>query len=392
MKADIIFWVHSYYGAGHYRRVANLAAALVRCDPSIRIALVYTDLPGLVPSEFRFFPSIVLPQATGESAGEIRSERLRLLRQSLRSARFSVAVLEFFPFARHELIDEVDWLVTQLRRNNPELTVVSSVRDIPRSEAAGSEPQLAWQRRVSGYTARYIDISLIHSDSLVVSLDELWIGKIPFADRLVYTGFVTAPSPAVSEGPAVDSIICFSVGSGAGERETAASFRDVWSWASQANGAAGNTTAYLFPGSGVDISQRDLGAGLRLGEWHQYRAIAARACLSISRCGYNTAYELLAWGVPSVFYPRAVAEQQQRARLFADLGWAAVALDRDALQTAIRRRLTTPETRSKPPKVDLSGATNSARILLSLAGNGEPVGLCDEILSRRTAVGPSDGG
>jgi predicted glycosyltransferase len=104
-------------------------------------------------------------------------------------------------------------------------------------------------------------------------------------------------------------------------------------------------------------------------------AYAASADLVVAMAGYNTTAEILAVGTPAVLVPRSgpSAEQQMRARLFAERGWVdwlpPQELSADTLGEAVATALRKPfaTTPVRPP--DLAGRTvASDHLIASLTG------------------------
>ena len=115
---------------------------------------------------------------------------------------------------------------------------------------------------------------------------------------------------------------------------------------------------------------------------HDSLSYLGAADLVIAMAGYNTAAEILTLDKPALLVPRSgpSAEQQMRAKLFADRGWVSwlppAELSPDSLATAAVTALTTRRRRTSTP--DLRGLHTAAQHLLTnldrAAGNGiEPV-------------------
>ena len=110
---------------------------------------------------------------------------------------------------------------------------------------------------------------------------------------------------------------------------------------------------------------------------------AASADLVVAMAGYNTTAEILSVGTPALLVPRSgpSAEQQMRARLFAERGWvdwlqpqdlSAETLGRAVTEALYKPWATTPV---RPP--DLSGRTVAAgQLIESLDGTAVASGDC----------------
>jgi predicted glycosyltransferase len=105
---------------------------------------------------------------------------------------------------------------------------------------------------------------------------------------------------------------------------------------------------------------------------------AATADLVVAMAGYNTTAEILSVGTPALLVPRGgpSAEQQMRARLFAERGWVEWLrpqdLSADPLGRAVTQALYEPwaTTPVRPP--DLSGRTVAAGQLIDALAEARP--------------------
>lgn len=100
---------------------------------------------------------------------------------------------------------------------------------------------------------------------------------------------------------------------------------------------------------------------------------AASADLVIAMAGYNTTAEILSVGAPALLVPRhgPSAEQQMRARLFAERGWVdwlhPQDVSADSLVAAVATALDRPTPPAPVPPPDLAGRrAGSDRLLDSL--------------------------
>jgi predicted glycosyltransferase len=149
----------------------------------------------------------------------------------------------------------------------------------------------------------------------------------------------------------------------------------------RARGALGAMSLFVFPSP--DASTADVAAlsaatcdgPFRLCEFSpDFDAWLAGSALSISRCGYNTAVQLLQARVRSVLVPNPDnSDQPPRARRLAKLGLATViegaAPPVEAIATAIE------EAMARPPvehALDLDGVAATRRILEELVAGAGP--------------------
>jgi predicted glycosyltransferase len=105
---------------------------------------------------------------------------------------------------------------------------------------------------------------------------------------------------------------------------------------------------------------------------------AASADLVVAMAGYNTTAEILSVGTPALLVPRSgpSAEQQMRARLFAERGWVdwlrPQDLSAETLGMAVTQALYKPWTTTPVRPPDLAGRTVAASRLIESLGETWP--------------------
>ena len=106
-------------------------------------------------------------------------------------------------------------------------------------------------------------------------------------------------------------------------------------------------------------------------------ALLAGAAGSISQCGYNTAMDLIATGVPALVIPFSTDredEQIKRARRLESLGVLRLLAPEDATPRRVAQEMAAlRDFHPRPACLDLDGAERSARLLVSLCESGLPV-------------------
>ncbi len=202
----------------------------------------------------------------------------------------------------------------------------------------------------------------MHGDPRVVRLDEVWPGAIPVEPA--YTGYV-APEPAPPDAATRAGILVMAGGGGHGPALFDAA-REARDRLPELAGEIWTFVAGPFATSGP----REAGRVRVLSTLDDVPAALARARLLISRGGYNSMLEAVAARCPAAIAPHAAPkepEQAIRAARFAGLGLCAVAdpLSPEALVRAVRAALAAPP--PDPARLDLDGASASARRLAALA-------------------------
>ena len=307
-----------------------------------------------------------LVDETGQSVGEeFRNARRDLLLRTFSDRAPDVLLTEAFPFGRGQMRFELLPLLKLARgRERPPL-VISSIRDILQDRAA---PKL--QRTVDEINT-WFDIVLVHADPAFARLEETFAPASDIAGKIRYTGIVSAP-PGKLEGEAFDVVV--SAGGGiAGEQllRTAIAAKPM-SPLSQARWCL-ITGPNLNPAVTAELKE-GADADTRIFEHRaDFRSLLARAKLSVSQAGYNTAADILRAGCHAVLVPFASGgetEQTVRANRLAERGLAAVVaeaeLTPETLAEAITRQLRST-VGELAHDIDLQGATASARIILDAA-------------------------
>jgi predicted glycosyltransferase len=354
----VLIAVQHLRGIGHLARMAAIARSLA--EDGFRVEIVSGGMPvtGLDIGGARLtqLPPVRSPDdqftrlvdETGNPATPALHEaRARLLCSRLTATRPDALVIEMFPFGRGQIAGELIALIEAARALRPRPLVLSSVRDIlPAKRDAARYQEMADQ------VLRWFDGVLVHGDQDAIPFEASFPETARIAGRLHYTGYVLAnpPPPVV---PSHEVVV--SAGGGA--------FGHAFLTAALAARAEPN----MAPADRIALDQSaPPGITVEPGHRDLVRLIAG-ARLSISQCGYNTALEVLAAGVPAVFVPYRTGrqtEQDMRALAFERLGACARVDPNDGSPTAIARAANRAIAESGPPaRLDLTGTTMTTQII-----------------------------
>ena len=310
-------------GTGHLVRTLALARAAQRLGHDVVVMsggreLAHLDTSGvelvqLPPVAVQGMEFTILRMTDGERVTEAyMASRLAAIRACLERLRPDALVTELFPLGRRVLAEEFLAAIAQAREVNPQVAILSSVRDIP-------EPK---PRRLTEASARLLknyDAMLVHGDAEFLPLSTTWPLPDDVAPMIRHVGYVRAsavPEPSGERGKAV----LVSVGGGVlGRRllgvaaKAAALSERPWHLLVGGADAATIVTA---------ISQEHARANLVIEPARpDYLHLLARAACSVSLCGYNTAVEVAASTTPAILVPSEQAneaEQLIRARRLAE--------------------------------------------------------------------------
>lgn len=355
----MLFYCKVVFGAGHWVRSAALLAGLAR---RFRVVLA---LRGRLTDDLAVPPGVTvvpLPEATRDGASSL----VGLFRRE-RPAAFLV---EYFPFGRQEAADELLPVLELARgRTGPRPFVACSLRDV---QHCRERRQGDYDAAVCAWIGRYFDAILVHSDPKVFSLGSTFARAEDLRAEVIHTGYVVpeGEAPRWSRDAHAPRIVV-SVGGGRGGEGLLHAAVQAQRYA----GLADEFTMRVFAGTYLDAVSWDTlrrAAGctprLELFRWvDDLRGELATAAVSVSRCGYNTALDLLRTRVPALVIPYGTStedEQTRRAVRLAGLGairWLPPdRLDPQVLADEIRR---TVAFRPKAVPVDFDGVRRSVEVV-----------------------------
>ena len=402
-RPPILFYCQHLLGLGHVRRGALLAQALAKAGEHVLFVIGGLPVPGL---DLGGAEEVVLPPLTAadEAASELAlpdggppdqaylAERRTQLLALLRKYDPALVLLELFPFGRHALSFELVPLLLALtddrrRRRLAAPRVVVSLRDV----LVSKRNQPWYEATVLAIVLQWIDRILVHGSLDVIPLARTFRLADRLEHKVVYTGYLASAS-ASPNGAVLPSEV---VVSGGGGRVAGNLFRTALEARSLCPGAATLpwriiAGPYLAEELWVELERRTAGLGPVAGRpaviLERFRGdfltLLRGAALSISQAGYNTVLDIISTGVRAVVVPYEGSgdEQPLRAGILAERGFFTVVpeseLSPSRLGAAMQRALAAPPS-SAPPRLNLDGAEQSAKILTELV---------DEVYAARQAA------
>ena len=386
----LLIYSQDGFGLGHQRRTTLLADEFLAARPGASALTVsdsplgrfFSSSPGhdycKLPSVAKAGPGDWRPVSLASSFADVLDVRRAVLRTTVEAFRPDVVLVDHMPHgAMGELVPTLEML-----RDQP-TTVVLGLRDIL------DAPQVVRERwRLEGaYEAveRFYDQVLVYGSPDVFDVADEYGWPRAARSKIQYCGYVCAPRPSEASEPVRSRYM----GSASEERLVVAM-------------AGGGADAYpLFdtllaavPHVQRDVpcrfivvtgpflpaeQQRELAVRARdlpvevLTSVSDSVRYAAAADLVVAMAGYNTTAEILSVGTPALLVPRSgpSAEQQMRARLFAERGWVdwlpPQNLGAETLAQAVVAALHRPWSRSPVRPPNLSGrAAGTGRLIESL--------------------------
>ncbi len=326
MSPRVLFHVQHLLGIGHARRAAMLAAAMQRAGLSVTVlaggepldldwgGADMVQLPWARARDQTFKPLVDAQDRPLDAA--FHENRRRLVLDTLQRVAPPVVLIESYPFGRRAFRVELDALVAAARARSA--AVLASIRDIL---VAKDDPG-----RTADIVARVrrdFDAVLVHGDPALVPLEASFPAAGEIADKLRYTGYVTAAPPPAREVPDTGEVIVSAGGGAVGLPLLRAAL------AARPRTALADRPWRLI--SGPNLPAADFAslaeacpAGVVLERFRpDFPALLAGCHLSVSQGGYNTLLDVLQARRRAVVVPFAhggETEQGLRARLLAARG------------------------------------------------------------------------
>jgi predicted glycosyltransferase len=372
---SILLYCEIYRGLGHWVRTATLAATFAK---RFRTVLVCTGnlREDIAPPEgvelIRFPRGAHFPCM---SDSKVWGGRLIELLERVSPA---AVIIEYYPFGRQQSSLYAIPFLRAAKTLQPPALVFSSVRDI---HEQALEEQLKFDRRVVQGVNRLIDAVLVHSDPRIVELRDTFALVPQLEKPIFHTGYVAQPLRPATSAPDAEPVCLISVGGGGGGEAVLrvaveAAVKQLYPEDMTVRIAAGS----LIPDELWEELQ-SMAAGvprLELRRWiPNLRGEMARADVSVSRCGYNTALDLIATGVRSLVIPFVETEEDEqtfRAYKLRDLG---------VLRMLEQSRLT-PETLAE--EVAATRAFQPRRLEVDMDGAANTVAIVERLIEERRAA------
>ncbi len=379
MTGSVLFYVQHLLGIGHLRRALYLVEGLAAAGIEVTLVSGGEQLPELAgaaagrvvqlaPIRAQDAGFRALVDCDGRPVGDaLRAGRRQALLDAFAAARPDAVIIEAFPFGRRAFRFELDPLIAAARARRPRALVLCSLRDI-----VVAPEDMTRRREIVARVEADFDAVLVHGDPALITLEASFREACEIADRLVYTGYVGAPTgPRGADGGAGAGEVLVSAGGGAvgGALLTAA-------LEARRRGCLANLGWRLLTGPNLPQPEfAALAAGLPDGiaierYRHDFPQMLRRCRVSVSQAGYNTVLDILAARAAAVLVPFAEmreSEQTLRAERLADRGvvemLAPGALSPDRLAAAIERAA---GHRPAALAVDVAGARRAALLVAGM--------------------------
>jgi len=303
------------------------------------------------------------------SVDEAQARRRAAILRAFHAARPEVVLVELFPFGRRKFAGELLPLLEEARRQ-PRALVLSSVRDILVNLGAKQQAHDDKARRIAD---EYFDGVLVHADPQFAVFEDSFRPTEPLRVPIHYTGFVVAPTETVREPPFSPRVLVSAGGGRYGGPLFDAAIDAYVRLARRRDVTMTIVAGPLCPSETLEGLKRAAAGFLGLSIERSVPDLAlemARATVSVSQCGYNTALDIIKSGVAALVVPfsdNGENEQSNRASRLQRLGALRVLdgerLDGATLASEIEATLSF---RPQGVSLDLSGAATTARVIATL--------------------------
>ena len=374
-RQRLIFYSQHLVGVGHHFRNRQIIRALAG-EYDVYFLDGGRPVPGAtLPASVQtyhltpVFKDLAVGRLTSETGYDIQTV-LKAREQTLSSLIDRICpdifMIEYFPFARWELADELLTAICKARSINPNIRIVCSLRDVPRRTQDA--------HRVYSILNHHFNALLIHADPQLTRLED----HFPHTDKIHipvhYTGYVTEPLNGIDRGFGKQNIVLVSAGGGADGYELIKPCIKAWQYLSQ-KGIIENRKMVIFTGPFMPQTQYDALERLCNGGPFQIDRFTPHfiqwmqmADLSISRAGYNTCMNILETRTRAILVPGSlVSDQEFRAHRLAKLDLADTISPKNLTTNKLTKAIVNALS-SAPPvhNIALNGAATTRDLIRSI--------------------------
>jgi predicted glycosyltransferase len=380
LRPAVLFYCEIYRGFGHWMRSLSIVRALAR---RFRVVVIVTgdrtDLEVPPDVELITFPANAhFPCGSGD--GPNRPPLGSRLIAILERVQPAAVILEYFPFGRQQSAVFLIPFVRAARSVPSRPVVLASVRDI---QEQALEDQFRYDKRVVLTANRFFDAAMVHSDAGLFSLADSFALAHELTIPVRHTGYVVPERRPVPPTTSQEPLIVVSAGGGRGGESLlraaveaqAQAVRGAEPWNYRMRVIAGK---FLAESDWDELNSAANGVpGLELIRWvPDLRMELACAALSVSRCGYNTALDILTVGPRALVVPFVEFEEDEqtfRAAKLERLGAVRVLPENQLTpQSLLREMRAAMQWQPSHLEIDCEGAENTARLVEELIAERAP--------------------
>lgn len=387
-RPPVVMFCSVPYGLGHWARTAALASELRRrfdvtlliggrFSPQLQIPSGVTAIP--LPMKYRGeSDGIVCPP--GLSLREVNQACNRIIQETVRRVMPVAVIVEYFPFGHWDNWSEVLCLIETAKyplyakSDAPAPVAICSLRDIQETRRPH---QQYFDSEVCEMANAMFDAIWVHSDPAFAALEDTF----PLAHRLripvFHTGFVIPDEQSsIPQDVPPEPVVLVSAGSGLAGESLLRLAIETYKTTNLARDFRMSVVVGVFQPDQARMRLEEAAegvVGLELLRWApDLRLRMARAAVSVSRCGYNTALDVLRSKTPSLLVPHVTlydGEQTNRAQRLERCGAARFLSEEDATPSRLASEIReTAAFRPKAVSFNFSGASGATALMTQMLG------------------------
>jgi predicted glycosyltransferase len=380
VKPKIILHCQYVYGIGHFVRAIELARGLSiyfevyiinggESVPNFDLpeTVKYIQLPAIYKDENS---DLLLSVDSSFTIEECFILRKNIIKETVLNVVPDILITEHFPFGllfENEVIE----LITEVKKSNPLIKVVSSVRDIVESSGGGEKDEY-----ISNLINKWYDLILVHGDERMADLTFSFSKVAKVAVPIIHTGYIVRqiPNREISDDY---PLVLVSVAAGRLGNELLDAIIEshllikgkikhklvLFSGAFQKDFSSLKERVYSLDSLDINIHCFD---------GNKYLKYLSNASLVISLGGYNSIIESISAQKKMLVYQRGFSgvnkEQDLRITLFEKYGSLSILKPEDLNQKSLSNIIVSIIEEIKTTKVELNfdGIKNSTNALLDL--------------------------
>ncbi len=376
----IMFYVQHLLGIGHLARALRLTRHLQQAGMDVTIVsggmpYPFADLRGanlvqLPPARAADAEFSQLLDASGSPIDDKwRGLRKSALLQTFTACAPDALIVEMFPFGRRQFSFELLPLLQAAQARQPAPLILCSVRDILIPSAKPGRTEEAVSRAKD-----YFDHILVHGDANFLPLEETYPAALDLADKIFYTGYVTADTGHADRSLAGKDEVTISAGGGAEGATLLMTAMRARALSQQAGKKIWRILVGASAPQGQLQSLRDQAPSGVLIEPARpdFPQMLLNCVCSVSQAGYNTVMDILqakaVSATPAVIVPFAAArerEQTMRAQALARAGLVTVLPETDLTPASLAAAIDQAMTQTAAPQrlPDRNGGMAAARFI-----------------------------
>lgn len=368
----ILFYVQHLLGSGHLLRACLLANYLAEQGFAVTLVSGGMDLPKWTDGKkFRFvqLPPLQSPDAKLDRLVDqegapptplFLNERRQQLLHLFQEINPDILITETYPFGRGSLRFELEPLI-QLATTHHCL-ILSSIRDV--LNPPDPEKKLT---RILTALDDYHGV-LVHGDQNLIPLEASFPATSQIQDKIHYTGYVAQTQIPLYGQQRQPEIIVSAGGGRVGEALWETAWDVATTWPDE------NLKWRFLIGQNLYFSKKSHADRLVVEPNRpDFLALLAKAKLSISQCGYNTAVDLFLTRTPAIVVPfvgpGGEAEQTIRAHYLEKAHWCRVLPETNLTHAHLNNLIQSTFQDPYPQPngdIDLNGRQNTALIIHEL--------------------------